>query len=189
MAVISVTGSDSGADQVNHAVPGEPELNYSVVPRATRHYESTLSYAAKLAADQTRVEVTFNFPQNFYYLLKSLVVNVQSDDQTLDFNANGAILYALDHWSNNPQVPVISDGVYFHTSSLKSGRLYTPRDTPRYFIDGPKGDQFIIQLSDTSSDASPAGDVIWYAEFWVFDVDQVNKWPINTAQPVFSWGQ
>ena len=57
---------------------------------------------------------------------------------------------------------------------------------PRMFVMGNTGDTmaFVFNDPDVPAAGNVAGDIRLLAEFWMYDLDQVTKYPVNTAQPV-----
>lgn len=159
-------------------------LNQTFIPRGLRTYLGTLPVAAKLAADQSRVQITFTFPESFIYLLKGFNFRFTSDDQVNDFESVGSMLYSKP--STDPQVEIVSSGTEFRGAALTASKNFQLAvGAPRYLIDSGLGDDLRISVADVSSDASTAGDVAWYAEFFAFDREQVLEYPVNTCVPTF----
>lgn len=182
MAVIAVTATDTGDLTTRWAIPDEKQLNNSPIPRGLREYKGTAAVPALGAGDQTNVGITFSFPSNFIYLAKSFTCSFVSDDLTSEFGNLGNIEYEVGgsaSIANRIEYPIKSEGQSFR-SAVKSDQTYVPLGTWRRFINGSNGDFFAFFLADMSGDASTAGDVSWFADFLVYDVEQCFNWPVNT---------
>ena len=190
MAVVSVTATDVGDEITLWEVPPEESLNYSYTPRALRGYRGTQIVPALGIGDETNVAITFTFPSTFVYLPKTIGISFQSDDLTSEFSNIGAIEYdpaGNATLGNRRTYQLRSEGPWFHAAA-NSVQTFEPIGTTwRQILDSARGDQMVLRLSDISGDASTAGDVYWYCDFWEFDRVQCLKWGLNTAQPVFAY--
>lgn len=190
MAVIAVTATDTGEVQARWEVPPDTILNMSPVPRGIREYIGTAAVLALGAGDETNVGITFVFPTAFMYLPKTLTCQFLSDDLTTEFENIGGLEYQPGGSAavgTRVSFEMLSDGSNMR-SAIRSEQNYRPMGTWRRWIDGPAGDLLAFSMADISGDTSTAGDVIWAAEFWEYDVEQCLKWPVNTPQPVVSYG-
>lgn len=183
MAVVPVTQTDTGDEFQQWSIPIQAVQHTSFIPRGVRTYRGSVAVPAKLAADQTRVSITYTFPGSFCYLIKNFTARFTSDDQTNDFDAEGCLEYSF---LEAPMIPVTSKGLNHSGGTLKASRIYHMESQyPRYFMSG--ADSMTLNLADVSSDASTAGDVFWRLDFHVLDVAQCNDWPVNSPIPVIQY--
>lgn len=181
MAIIAVILSDAGNETVHWEVPPDNALNLSAIPRGRRIYSGTGAIAALGSGNETNVALTFSFPTAFVYLPKVLTISFISDDTTSEFENLGVLQYSGVQPGDN--YALVSDGPAFIAAAV-SIQTYRPVGTWRHWLNGPDGDTLILFLADMSMDTSTAGDVVWAAEFWEYDVEQCLKWPVNTPQPI-----
>lgn len=186
MAIISVSATDTGRETVHWAVPADPQLNKSNIPRGIRRYGGSLPIAALGAGDETNAVITLQFPSAFMYLSKSISCQFRSDDITSEFENLGMLMYqpaGLTTLGNAKHYALESPGQAFFAAA-NSTQIYHPIGDWRHWTDGPAGDVITLRLTDMSGDASTAGDVAWTAEFWEYDVEQCLNWQVNTPMHV-----
>lgn len=185
MAIVTASATDAGDVFNTWKVPAQ--FQDTPIPRGLREYQGTVAVAAKLAADQTRVIITFTFPANWVFRLKQITAIFQSDDQTIDFDSVGSVGFSRSGATLGNLFPLVSDGIHYRGGSLQASRIYQLDPmTALPFISGPDGHTCLLSLSDTSADASAAGDVYWVADFYQYDIDQCLSWGVNTPSPVVS---
>lgn len=189
MAVITVSETDTGDNITNWAIPpGIQDTTF--VPRGIRTYRGSKPIAAKLAADQTSVQISFTFPTAYAYLIKSFSFAILSDDTSNDFQ-NEALVeqYIFGTATGDQKVMgnLTCPGISVR-GAVNAHKVYLPQPHfPRPILVGGKAMQIVTQLADISADASTAGDVQWFCEFFEFDNQQIHKWPVNSPQPVFCY--
>lgn len=185
MAVVTASIAATGLLTRNWSVPPESHLASSVVPRGLLTHQGTTSIAAKLAANETRLRATLTFNDSFCYILRDFSLLVGSDDQVLDFDADGQMAMAIE--GIDPVIPLISTGVAHIGAALSSTRVYVPNmNFPRILFGGENVGDVIVQVADISTDASTAGDASIYASWFVYDLEQCRKWPINSPAPMMA---
>lgn len=185
MTVISVAVTDTGRNNVTWEVPPDPRLIDSPIPRGLRNYGGTTAIAALGTNDETQVTITLEFPTAFNWLCKSATIEFSSDDLTSEFSNLGVIEYrpaGASDFGVMKRYEIFSNGQSF-PGGARSSQIYAPTGTWRQWIDGPNQDTVTLRISDVSNDTSTAGDVRWTADFWMYDIAQCLKWPVNTAVP------
>ncbi len=185
MAVISVSVVDPGDEVIQWSIPPEPELNH--VPRGIRTYRGTAAIAAKGAGDETRVQIRFTFPTSYAYVMKTLGCMFQSDDTVNEFQAAAGLAMApfggTDH---GDMIHGVLTGAEINVNAATvARRMYQPSPGfPRPVLNASVGATTFLELADMDAGATTAGDVTWYGEFWVYDLDQVRSYPMHTPNPV-----
>lgn len=182
MTVIAADTIDPGDETIRWEVPTDVILNNTPIPRGMRTYTGAGAVAALGANDETSVDITFTFPTAFNYLPRLLNISFVSDDLTTEFSNFGTLQY-LGSLTNLH--PLLCDGAAFR-AAVRSVQTFYPTGNWRRWINGPDGDVVDLFLADISGDTSTAGDVVWYAEFLEYDIEQCQKWPVNTPVPVFT---
>lgn len=189
MAIISVTATDVGNETVHWQVPPDNSLNESPIPRGLRIYQGTAQIAILGAGDETDFLLHLTVPLNFIYLPKTVTVSFLSDDITSEFGNIGILEYRPGSSAFVGVVrdfEMISAGPSFRLA-VRSIQTYRPQGEWRQWLVGSEADRLSVNIQDMSGDASAAGDVAWYAEFWEYDIEQCFKWPVNTPQPTIAW--
>lgn len=188
MAIITVTVTDTEPVPTAWELPESPEQIRSAIPRGLITFRGTSAIAALDAANQTSYVLSLTMPGGAAYLLKSIMLRFQSDDLTNDFNNLGLGLWVGPSFPvGGVEVPgfaVIAAGELINAAAL-SNKVWVPGPitTKRTLI---TDDILAIHLADMSADASTAGDMSYWIEFYVFQVDQIDKWEVNTPIPVIS---
>lgn len=189
MAVIPIVATDVGDATIRWEVPQDNRLNESPIPRGLRVYQGALAVAALGAGDQTNVAITFTFPTAFNYLCKSVTITFASDDLTSEFSNFGSLEYrpgGATGIGGRTMYGLVCNGASFR-AAVRSEQTYRPLGTWRRWLMGSLDDAMALHIADISGDASTAGDVVWSAEFWEFDIEQCLKWPVNTPQPTIAY--
>lgn len=185
MAVVTTNLSITGQLADQWTVPTGDVLALTPVPRGLLLHQGATSYAAKLAADETRLNVTLSFNSSFCYLLKSISVAISSQDKVMDFDLQGWGQYAITN--TDPAVEMVSQGTSHFGATLTAWNLYQPSPhAVRRIVDGAVDGSFSMGFSDISADASTAGTIFLYADWWVYDTDQCRNWPIHSPMPVIA---
>lgn len=181
MTVIAVNHTDGGKPGLRWAVPADPKLIISYIPRGLRHYDGIKAVPTLGTTDETAVKITFTFPDAFIYICKSVSMTFVSDDLTSDMDNQGTLRYIESNFRDKEYL-LNCNGASF-PGAVKSTQMYEPIGTWRQMINAPLDATMVFLLSDISTDASTAGDVIWTADFWEYDINQCAQWPVNSPAP------
>lgn len=179
MAVIPVTITDNNPEVQRWEMPANYDGLRSPIPRGILTYSlpAGTAVAALDAANQTFISLAMNFPTGFTFLPRSLSFMFISDDLTNDFNNNAFGFYSGFLGDFN----ITSPGEVIAGATV-ARRIWTiAPGTAKLFI--PGGAQVGAQFVDMSADASTAGDFFYFCKFYIFDVDQITKWELNTPIP------
>lgn len=184
MTIITVAITDTTPLGIKWDMPGNYQGLRSPIPRGIIQYSGTDAIAVLGTGDQTNYTLSLVMPTGYAYLPKNLMVEYVSDDLTNDFNNNGLGLL-FGHWPIiGPQFNMVSPGEAINNAA-QAFRIWTPaQGTPKVVAVGTESYNF--RMADMSTDASTAGDMRYFCEFYVFDVDQVSRWEVNTPIPVIS---
>lgn len=186
MAVITLAITDGTPKAKAWETPPTPDTLRSPIPQGILVFSGTGTVLAKDAANQTSVQLSLVMPEGFAYLPRSAELRFESEDLVNDFGDNGLGFYTGSDFPSgqNPHFNVQSIGEIVHAAT-NADRIWTPQaGTPKLLL--RETFTFDMRVADMSSDASPAGVASYYAEFYVFKVDQIDKWEINTPIPVIS---
>lgn len=161
----------------------------SPIPVGLITYTGSDAIAAKDAADQSFYRLTVTFPDGFAYLPRNLMTTFISDDLVNDFNLVGKAFYngpgITAGLARNPELQWISSGESISSNATKAQKIWVPgAGAPKLLTQG--GDTMGFDHADMTSDASTAGDFHYFQEFYVFNVDQVTRWEVNTPIPTIS---
>lgn len=185
MTVIAVTVTDATPVPTKWEMP----LNYvglrSPIPRGLLTYRGTSAIALLGAGDETAYRLNLEFPVGFFYLPKVLQLRYKSDDLVAQFNDRALGNYGGSGVQAN--FNMVSPGIVI-SLAVTGIQVWTPAlATPKLFIQGRAGSTGqTFFASDMSSGGSTAGDMQYFMQYYVFDVDQVDKWEPNTPIPVIS---
>lgn len=186
MAVIAVSISDVASNAKRWAMPETYQALRSPVPQGILVYEGTQAIALKIAGNFTSIALTLTMPLGFSYLMRNVACTFASDDLTNQYNATGLGLYTgANFLGEAPHFNIVSPGEFINNTASRASRLFNPTPlTPKLLLVG--NGTVILAIQDMHADESPAGDFFWYAEFYIFNVDQVDKWEVNAPIPTIS---
>lgn len=189
MTVIAVVATDPGDTVQQWAIPPGTQSADTPIPRGLRNYQGSGAVAALGANDETAVTITLEFPENFNYLPRNILISFRSDDATEEFEAGGFMSYGdMGSTSNSNGVELVSTNslIVNNAGTLQALRAFRPLGQWRRFVSGPRSDSIILQIIDNSNDTSTAGDVLWWADFWIYDIEQCLRWPVNLQEQLIT---
>jgi len=184
MAVVTVSVTDSAPVATKWEMPPNYEGLRSPIPRGLITYAGTDAIATLTAGDETTYQLSLVMPPGFAYLPKMIQVLYRSDDLDANFNnlALGFYLRAID--KGTPHFSLQSPGEIIR-NALDANIVWAPLPvTPKLVLQA--SDSMGIQCADMAPGGSSAGDMFYFMQFYVFDVDQVDKWEVNTPIPIIS---
>lgn len=186
MAVVSVSINDSTMNPRKWELP----VNYlglrSPIPIGLGHYVGTSAIATLSAGDETSVKVTLTMPTGFVFIPRTFNMAFISDDLVNNFNALGYWHYGIDRHATSgfPQGTMKSPGNVI-IDAIKAMKVYVPDvQAPKELLAG--GDVARFRFADMDAGGSTAGDFWYFAEFYIYNVDQIDKWEVNTPVPIFN---
>lgn len=155
----------------------------SVVPRGKLLYFGTTVIALKIAGDETTFNLTLELPPGFAYIPRYIAFRVVSTTLVLEFELIGSGQFLRPSiGTETTWFSIESPGASNYIATSKQ-QIYTPsRGSPKVVMKG--GDSLRFFLADMDAGETPITNIIHMVEFLVFDVDQVDKWEINTPTPV-----
>lgn len=193
MAVVAVQVVDTAPTPISWELPATKDQLRSPIPRGTINFHGTSAIALKAAGDETSFHLEVEMPTGFVYLPKDLMVRYVSDTVVNEWELRGNGTYwrpsAGDTGTGgngNTPFNFISPGPSFTLAAIKTTIWTAERGTPKLVLRG--GDKVIMFFADMDAGETAAGDVSWSCQFYVYDVDQIDKWEINTPIPVTSHG-
>lgn len=190
MATVSITTSDATPVGIKWEMPTNYEGLRSPIPRGLVFFSGTEAIPTLSAGDVTNYRLNLTLPTGFVYLPKDALINFISDDLVVNFDNNGVLTYqGASGTINNPLTPsrsynLTSPGVVNFFAALGT-KIWVPGvGTPKLFMQGL--DVFNMRVADIDAGGSTAGDINYFMNFYVFDVDQIDKWEVNTPIPTIS---
>lgn len=170
---------------VRWEMPEAPDALRSPVPMGVVQFEGSEPIAVKGTNDETNYKLVTVLPGGFAYLIKSATVAFVSDDLVNDFGNFGVMRYLL----NTAGITYAFDapGESFLGNAAKAARIYSiSRGSAKLMLQPDAGHTIDFRLTDMSADASTAGDVNYFIEFYQYAIGQVTKWEVNTPLPTLS---
>jgi len=184
VAIITNTTTVTAFTPTTWEIPGN--IDRSQIPRGMITYQGVIPVAALLTSNTLSFRIILTMPINYFFALKSFYVSMQSDDGSIGFDNAGSITFGQA--GSDVQQMILSRGIDFEYSNLRAHKSYALDAVGPYaFLDGSGGDAFTVVLSDTSGGDESAGDVSYVISFYQFDVEQMNKYAINTSMPVIRY--
>lgn len=185
MTVITVNVADTNPRAVQWELPASPDVLRSPIPRGLNIFEGSNAIALLGAGDETSYRLTCTLPTGYAYIPRNYYVTYTSDDLVANFNVIGQGAYGVAGFDRGIEFNMISPGEMILGATLAQFTWLPGRGTQKPIMVG--GDTFVVRLADMASGGSTAGDMVYMVEFYVFDVDQIDKWQINTAVPVTNY--
>lgn len=188
MTVITVAATDDTPVPVRWESPNDYSGARSPIPSGLLIFAGDDAIAILGAGDETAYSLTITMPNGHAYLPRNLQHRFGSADLVNNFGDNGSVIYGL---ANPPMLSgldarfnYISPGEYI-VSAVVAERIWVPGlGAQKLLLRG--GDTMVFVLSDMASGGSTAGTMRYWLEFYQFNVDQVDKWEVNTPTPVIS---
>lgn len=191
MAVVPVAITDETPLAFRWEVTGQEQQLRSPIPLGLIVFAGTDAIPALVAGDETNYSLVLTMPGGAVYLPRNLMQRARADalDNKWDNNGSG------DYSRPSLRTPIGTGGAtrtFFNmtspgeinASAISGQRIWVPGSgTPKLLL-GP-GDTLTFNFIDMAGD-SDAGDMDYYHEFYIFNLDQVDKWEINTPIPVIS---
>lgn len=193
MTIITVAITNTNPTAWKWELPPSPDLLRSPVPRGVVKFHGDDAIATKIAGDETFYKLTLTMPTGFVYLPRYFVQRFDSDDLVAEWQLNAMGFYSLA--SKGSVAAGGAGAIHFNMTSpgaltlgaaAKNFMWTPPVGTPKLIMAG--GDQINFYLADMDAGETTAGDMAYQHEFYVFDVDQIDKWELNTPIPVISQG-
>lgn len=184
MAVVTVTVADSAPIATKWEMPGNYEGLRSPIPRGLVTFSGADAIATLSAGDETAYALTLTMPPGFAYLMKVLHVRFNSADLVANFGLIGHGEYVRSVDPVNCAFNLVSPGEAINAAVIATLKWGPGATTPKLVLLG--GDTTSVRLSDMDAGGSSAGTMAYYIQFYVFDVDQVDKWEVNTPIPTIS---
>ncbi len=175
--------------------PPQPYTLWSAIPRGLQSFLYSASLDAILVGDDALLNLNATLPPNFAYVMADCNLTVAmvaaGPDWSGTFNLN------LQNFFRAPEddsLGLAMNYVGFMTGSSvlddsKSIRMDGKWALPRFPLIGTAGTtgiQQVLSCFNRAQTARAAGTLNAYTSYWVFDLEQVRKYPINSPQPVHS---
>lgn len=193
MAVVTVTVADSEPTPQRWEMPPNPLVGRSPVPQGLLTYSGTDAIATLTAGSQTVYKLTLSLPPGFAYLPRIMLVLYSSDDTGQSWDADGFAKYLRPSIGSsssgaigNTIFTMHSQGA-FTASATNATQLWTPgTGAPKLIIHGDDTLQVNLTDMDAAAAGQAAGDMSYWIEMYVFNIDQIDKWEVNTPIPTIS---
>jgi len=184
MTVVSVTVIDTEPYVRRWEMPVNYEGLRSPIPQGILTFSGTDAIATLAGGDQTAYRLNLVMPTGFAYLLKLLSLKFSSDNLVANFGLNGHAFFqrVVDPISNS--FSIVSPGEDINAAVVAQIHWSPVSTAPKLLLRGLE--QLGIRVSDMDAGGSSAGDMLYFCQFYIFDVDQIDKWEVNTPIPTIS---
>jgi len=186
---IAMTG-----DYLPYERPPQPLTLWSAIPRGLQSFvvDSQL-LDVKVLNDDALLQLQATLPPNFGYVMADAQVTIAQNrafDWTNEcvlnlqnfYRAQVALSVALSiDWFHD--FPVDGQALDRRTLRSRGGANSWP-SFPIIGTPGTSGIQIQLSMFNNIDAATTAGTVNAYISFWVFDLEQIRKYPINSPFPV-----
>lgn len=187
MAIVTVSVSDAAPVVRRWELPGNYDGLRSPIPIGTLLFRGFDAIATKGAGDETAYTLTLTMPGGAAYLPRSALIRFSSDDLTSNFSDLGFGFYLDDTTPANliNAFLLSAGGGLAADSAVVAEQIWSPAQGASKLI-LPPGGTLRFRVNDLAAGASTAGDMAYWVEFYIFNVDQVDKWEVNTPIPTIS---
>lgn len=186
MAVVPIALTDATPVPVLWDIPAEPQQLRSPIPKGLLVFGGSGAVTAKGAGDETNLSIALTLPSGLAYIPRNLMVSITSADLVIEFGLIGScdIVTTIPGLGQNPRFNMICPGSNIAAAVLAQ-RLYVP-DRGAIKPVMPESATVTFNFADMDAGATSAATARWYAEFYVFNPDQVDKWELNTPIPTIN---
>lgn len=186
MAVFAVDLTLSAPRSVQWAIPGNYDGLRSPIPLGLAVFSGLIAVPILGSGDQTAAQVIMTMPENYAFLPRNYALQFAADGLAQGFNTTGIGLYTgRDVWSvRGPFFSLTSIGEIVN-GAVAGLQIWNPSPGSPKLMMLP-GENLRGRLVDETSAGSIAGTLSAYAEFYVFKLDQIDKWELNTPIPVIA---
>lgn len=183
MAVVTVSITDTVPVPTKWEMPPNYQGLRSPIPRGLVTFRGSDAIAVLASGDETAYSLTCVMPGGFSYLPRIFNQQFRSSGLDANFGLVGLGLYNIGG-ANAPKFPMVSPGVTTDLAVVEEIQWLPSKETMKVQI--PGGQSMVFRFSDMDAAGSLGGNMVYYHEFYVFDVDQIDKWEVNTPIPVIS---
>lgn len=186
MAIVPIAITDSEPLPVAWSTPPTISQINSAIPLGLVIFNGKAAIALKGSGDETNLSLTLTMPQGFSFLMRNCMLAVRADDLVLEFELFGEGLYTrvLPKTDDPARFNMVCPGK-ISQSAAKAIQIYSPAPlTPKLPL--RPNDTVVFRLADMDAGATSAGDLFHHVEFYVFAIDQVDRWMVNAPAPVIS---
>lgn len=193
MAIIAEVFSDDKPTAHRWSTPANYVQLRSPVPVGLITFAGTDPIATLVATNQIRYALTITMPKGAAYLPRSFLFRYNSDDVDESWDADGVMDFTRTSFGDSTFGAVGSTTFGIHSqgsftrAAAVATRMWVPSPgSPKLLLQG--GDTYLTELSnmDAGAGGQAAGDMIYWHDWYVFNLDQIDKWEINTPIPVIS---
>ncbi len=189
MATVTTTIAMTG-DYVPFERPPDSVTLWSAIPRGLQSFFTFASVDLKPINDRQVLTCTGTLPPNFAYVMDSLNFSL-GNDRAFDWgdimNLNLQNFYRAPVDESVALSGNWAQEWFDNTLNGQTKAIHGPTGWPTYPIIGSEGTSGVqIQISgfNQMDPATIAGVITCMISFWVFDLEQVRKFPINSPFPV-----
>lgn len=184
---IAMTGS-----YLPYERPPQPLTLWSAIPRGLQSFVVDGQLLdVKALNDEALLNLTATLPPNFGYVLMDMQVTIA---QNRAFDWTNELLLNLQNFYRAPEDLSLALSLNWGEDFPVGGQDLTTRSGgargqlqgPAFPIIGTPGTTGVlinISMFNNVANATTAGTVNAYIAFWVFDLEQVRKYPINSPIP------
>lgn len=183
MTVIAIALTDVEPTRKLWETPPDPVALRSPIPMGTIKFQNSGAVAAKGANDETNLSLKLTMPSGYVYLPRFIETRFTSDDLVETYNANAFGHYVFASGDNSFITFNMTSPGQFIEGAIKAEKIWIPGlGTPKILM--RPTDTLNFGFADMDAGATTAGDLFWAVELYVFNVDQIDKWEVNTPIPI-----
>lgn len=186
MAVIAIALTDNAPVPIRWELPPGPSQIRSVVPVGLLVFTGSGAVTAKGAGDETNLTIALTMPGGVAFIPRNMMVSVTSADTVNEFELVGTCdiitIPMIPGATQNPRFNMLAPGFNFAAAAVKQIVWVPDRGAIKPVM--PADSIVTFNFADMDAGATSAATARWYTDFYVFELDQIDKWQINTPTPV-----
>lgn len=193
MAIITVSVSDAEPTPRRWVMPPSGIITRSPVPQGTIVFTGVDAIATLAGGNQTFYSLILTMPTGFAYLPRTVLVRYSSDSAVESWDDTGLVFIRLDSGgaATLGAAGAISHGLSspgtWHGGAASASRIWTPSvGSPKIMLKGGDRSNFEIADMDSGAGGQTAGDMSYWIEYYVFGIEQIDNWEVNTPIPVIN---
>ncbi len=187
---IAATGS-----YVPYERPPQPATLWTAIPRGIQSFiVAGEALDAKALNDDQLLQITATLPPNFAYVFQDINLTLSGEVSAWNVFCN-MNLQNFYRTTEDLATALALDWVYgIDTNTLFNSSIslttannnhYPPPTYPLIALPGSSGVLFVFTASNASDPSTAIGVVNFAVSFWVFDLEQIRKYPVNMAMRTF----
>ncbi len=172
--------------------PPDPVALWSAIPRGLQTFFFTTALDAITVGNNALLNLNSTLPVNFGYVMADAAVTLSMVGAGNDWNRT--FILTMNNFYRGPPseaIPLVARWLQEldasdHIGDAKSMKQLYPWPTYPMVAPDVTGISAVMSMFNNATTARAAGVLFGYISFWVFDLEQIRKYAINSPIPTHS---